>query len=519
MARTTLSRPQASPAGGLPFLDRNFRFIAAGFAALHLVLGILVFESILFTGGDNAHYLILGEALRTGEGYRDLYLPGTPLHARYPPLFPMFLAVLGWFGGVNLAKSAMLLLTAGIVWVTAHFVRRHAGAGPAVATVAVLSVNPALLEYGHYILSEAPFTLLIVAALLLDQREDRKGVLLATLVACGAFATRTAGMTLLLALPLARMLAGSRRQALWSAVGGGTAMASWLIYQRSAAAETPSYLEVLLQRDPYTPESGTVEFGELVARVAGNTWTYVSRVLPETLFGPGAGTGGVWIVVGLGVALTALVGWAIHARERPRAPELLVVLYGGIIATWPSAWSDRRFLLPLMPVILMFATAAVWRLPRAPRLWLRWAMPVVLAAFGISWIARTAPGRLECAASYVVGAPCDGPQWASFYDAGIWARENTESDAIIANRKPRLFFWYARRRGDAYPLSSDPDVVLRGLEEMGADYVVVDQVSGTTGRYLVPAIQAYQTRFELVYEDGEPPSYIFRLLPAPAATD
>ncbi|MXW68367.1 MAG: hypothetical protein F4Z72_15385 [Gemmatimonadales bacterium] len=515
----TPNRSEASPVEELTFLDRNFRFIAAGFAALHLVLGVLVFEPILFTGGDNAHYLILGEALRTGEGYRDLYLPGTPLHARYPPLFPMFLAVLGWVGGVNLAKAAMLLLTAGIVWITAHFARRHSGAGPAVAAAALLSVNPTLLEYGHYVLSEAPFTLLVLTALLFSQREGRQGAVLMTLAACAAFATRSAGMALLLALPMARLLAGSRRQAVWSAVGGATAMASWLVYQRFAAADAPSYLEVLLQRDPYTPESGTLEFTELVTRVAGNTWTYASRILPETLFGPGAGTGGVSMVLGLGVALAALVGWAIFARERARGPELFVVLYGGIIATWPSAWSDRRFLLPLIPVILTFAVAAVWRLPRAPRRWLWWAVPAVLAAFGTSWIARTAPGRLECAASYAVGAPCDGPQWASLYAAAIWARENTQPDAIIANRKPRLFYWYSRRRGDAYPLSSDPDVVLGGLEEMGADYVVVDQVSGTTGRYLVPAIQAYQTRFELVYEDGDPPSYIFRLLPAPASTD
>ena len=50
---------------------------------------------------------------------------------------------------------------------------------------------------------------------------------------------------------------------------------------------------------------------------------------------------------------------------------------------------------------------------------------------------------------------------------------------------------------------------------MRADYVVVDQVSTTTGRYLIPTIQAYEPRFELVYSGGTPTSYIFRLLPAP----
>ncbi|MDH3733041.1 MAG: hypothetical protein OEU54_05880, partial [Gemmatimonadota bacterium] len=68
--------------------DRRFGLIALALAALHAIGGLLLFEPTLFPGGDNAGYLILGEALREGEGYRDLYLPGSPLHAKYPPVFP-----------------------------------------------------------------------------------------------------------------------------------------------------------------------------------------------------------------------------------------------------------------------------------------------------------------------------------------------------------------------------------------------------------------------------------------------
>ncbi|WP_419162025.1 hypothetical protein [Candidatus Palauibacter sp.] len=489
-----------------------FGLTALGLAILHLVLGLLVFEPTLFPGGDNAGYLILGDALRSGEGYRDLHLPGTPLHARYPPLLPVLLTGLGWVGGVGVAKVAMLLLTATTVWATAHFGRGWVGSGPALGAAGLLAINPTLLEYGHYILSEAPFTLCVAVALWLSRSEGRRGAVLAMVAAAAAFATRTAGMTVLVALPLAWLLAGRHRRAAWSGVVAGGALGAWALYQRLAAAEQPGYLAELLLVDPYTPASGAVGFAGLFARAADNCWAYVSRVLPETFLGPGGGTGGGLVALGLIVASLALAGWALRSRQRLGAPELFAVLYAGLIAVWPSVWTDRRFLLPLTPVILLLALVAVWELPVPAGRWLRWAAPALIALLGIAWVARTAPDRVACAALYGAGNPCDPPANASLYEAAFWARDNTPPDAVIANRKPRLFFWHARRRGDLYPFSSDPAAVMRGLEEMGADYVVVDQVSGTTARYLVPAIREYEDRFEAVYVGGEPASAIFRLL-------
>ncbi len=36
----------------------------------HLVLALLLFDPQPFMGGDNFWYMILGESLRTGHGYR-----------------------------------------------------------------------------------------------------------------------------------------------------------------------------------------------------------------------------------------------------------------------------------------------------------------------------------------------------------------------------------------------------------------------------------------------------------------
>ena len=507
------------PAEGGGRIRDAFGLTALGFAFLHLLLGLLVFEPTLFPGGDNAGYLILGEALRNGEGYRDLYLPGAPLHVRYPPLLPLMLATLGWIGNVLPAKFAMLVCTAMTVWATAHLGRRWVGDGPALAASGLLAVNPTLLEYGHYILSEAPFVLLIVVALWLSQRRDGRGAILAMGAAVAVFATRTAGMTVLIALPVAWLLARRYRRAAWATLVAIGVLASWALYQ-SWASDQPGYLSFLLLVDPYSPEAGTVSLAGLVGRGAENTWAHVSRVLPGILLGPGESSGAGRILLGLAVASAAMLGWARAARRRLGAAEVFTLLYAGLIALWPSVWTDQRFLLPLLPAILLLAFSALWSFPlRASGLWLRPAVPVVLAIFGITWAMTVIPGRVACSASYRAGRPCDVPASASLYAAARWAGENTPPDAVIANRKPRLFYWYSGRPGDVYPFSADAGTVMEGLDAMGASYVVIDQVSATTGRYLIPAIRTFPSRFELIYEGGEPVTAILRLRPASAEVE
>lgn len=499
----------------------GFGAVALGLAGLHVVLALLVFEPTLFAGGDNARYLILGEALGSGAGYRDLHLPGAPAHTLYPPLLPLLLAVPSWVGGVGLAKAAMIVLSGMIVWATARLGRAWVGAEPAVGAAAVLAVSPTLLEYSHYILSEVPFTLLVVTAVWVAVRDDARGAAWALVAAAAAFATRTAGMAVLAALPLAWLLIGRRRWAAWSAVAMVAVMGAWALYQRIAGPEASGYLAQLVLEDPYAPDSGTVALGGLVARAAQNAWTYVSVVIPHMLLGRAAGTsaGAAGTVLGLGVAAAALAGWASRARGRLGVAEVAAVLYVGLIAVWPPVWSDQRFLLPIWPLVLLLAFASLRRLPARRWRWLKWAAPGTLAALGLAWVAATAPGRLSCVASYSAGAPCDAAALASFYDAARWAGEHTAAGSIVANRKPEFFYWYGRRQGDVYPFSSDPAAVMRGLEEMDADYVVVDAISATTTRYLIPAIQAHPARFEIVYSEGSPNTSILRLLPDAARVD
>lgn len=509
--------PAASPGeGGSRLGASGFVWAASGLAALHAVLGLLVYEPTLFPGGDNAGYLILGDALRSGEGYRDLYLPGSPLHAKYPPLLPSLLAILGVFGGVQLFKVAMLACTSAVVFATARLGRAWIGEGPALFAAGILAVNPTLLEYGHYILSEAPFTLLVVLALWASTRGGRAATALAILAAVGAFATRTAGLTILLALPLAWL---ARRELGRAAAAGAAAigaLVAWAVYQAWVAPDQPGYLKELVLVDPYDPSAGSVGLAGLVVRAARNLWAYVSGVVPQTAIGAEGPSSVFLTLFGLLIAGLALAGWASRARRGPGPPEVFVLLYAGLIAIWPEVWTDRRFLLPLLPLLVLLAVGFLHDADARIRRWAPALLAVGLALPCAIWILERAPERLACVAAYRSGRPCEAPAQASFYEAARWARENTAEGAVIANRKPSLFYWYGRRQGDLYPYSTDAGAVLAGLERMGADYVVVDQLSGTTFRYLLPAIEEHRARFEPVYQGGSPPTLILRFLPTPS---
>jgi hypothetical protein len=185
---------------------------------------------------------------------------------------------------------------------------------------------------------------------------------------------------------------------------------------------------------------------------------------------------------------------------------------------WPPVWTDRRFLIPVLSLLIVFGVTG--SLALVERLGTRagYGFIAVLCG-GLTTVALVTsgaliPGRVECQVAYRGGEPCDRPQYAEFYAMARWAAENTPPGSVIANRSPATFFLFSGRQGDLYGYSRDADVVIGGLEEMGADYVLVDRLSATTRMYLIPAIAENLDRFEVVNViGGEEGTALLRMLP------
>lgn len=499
---------------------------AVGLVGVHVVLGLLLYEPVLYTGGDNAGYMILGDALRGGEGYRDLYRPGTPLHTKYPPGYPALLAMAGLFGGLQLFKMLSLAGSAAGVALTYLLGRRLADARLGVAAAAVVAVNPLLLQYSHWVLTEVPFTVAVLAALVLYTRGDAAGRTDAAwkpglAAAASAFLVRVAGAPVLAAAVATHLTRREWRRAGVAGLLSTGLVGGWFLYQRLVPAGK-GYLEEFARVGAGWSAGETGPLA-LLERGVSHFWYYADFAFPRMLFGSAIDRGEAALLVGVaGIVLSglALVGWVLRSKEGMGLPEWFALLYAGLISLW---WRDLRFLLPLFPLLVVYLLIGARRLAEgaglasvARRGVATVAVAVLLVLPGVVSAARLVPERVACVAGYRAGSPCLPGSWISFHAAARWAASEVPDGAVVMSRKPRIFYWLSGHRGDVYPFTHERSAVLRRIEEMGADFVVADALSESTAQFLVPVIMERLDRFRPVYSEGEPRTTVFRVLAEPA---
>ncbi len=495
-----------------------------GILATHVVLAFLLFNPQPFTGGDNAHYMILAESIGTGQGYRDLHIVGAPLHAKYPPVYPATLAVVRSLGGGLLAfKTMSVAFTTASLAFLFFIGRRRLGRESALLVTGMAALNPVLLQYSHWVLSEAMFVLFLLVALWAIERRDGdwRWVGLAMAAAVLSYLTRTAGLTLLLALLVSF---GWRRR--WMHLGAAglvtaAAVGAWSRWVATAVASgAQGYGADFLRINPYTSDQGLIGPGGLLVRVLLNAWEYAMTVLPGTLggdivgggaFGVGArGIAALALIAGLLVLGSALVAWWRGIRHG-RVPELFALFYTGLILVWPPLWTDERLLLPLLPVLLLLSAAGVSRAfvlvhRKAPG----WALPLfasclMLLTVPVSVQRISATGACRGEVWRGDELACYNPVWRNFVESARWVRDRTPADAVVVSRKPRLFYYFARRRTAPFPLLGKDGEKLAAFESAGADYVVVSATAPGSDVFLVPLILRNPDRFSPLYETGAEP--------------
>jgi hypothetical protein len=519
------------------------------------------------TGGDNAAYLSLGYALTQGLGYVELWEPLVPPHTKYPPAFPLFLAGLMAVGvttwtalkaGMAVLLSAAVILV--FVWAGA---RRGAMAGLGVALLVLLSGG--WLDASRWILSEPLFLTLTFLSLWAADRGGLvvgPGLLGAPrtglgrreegastggpdspaaesrphpgwVVAAGAAAllgllTRSAGLPLVLALGGLLLLS---RRTLGLALFGGAALVvagGWALRARQGGEG--AYQSEFWMVSPYEPELGTIGVMELPLRVWENLGIYLGTVLPGEWWPV---SGALLAALGLLLAGMALAGWGLRIlRGEVGTAELFLPLYTGLILLWPPVWSGDRFALPLYPLVLFYAgealAAGITRLrgsgdseearprrrsrgedrtggpSRGLGLAAGTAAFLLLAVPAIPTWLSTAEDAAACRA--VAGEDvfrCHPPPVAEFREAALWAGTHLPEDAVVLNRKPRIFYLLGGSRGRIFPFSRDPAVLLEEADALGARYLLLGFPDGVTLSYLPAVVEGRPGAFCVVEAWGE----------------
>ncbi len=345
---------------------------------------------------DDGAYLLLAKSLADGEGLRYSQVPGSLPGAKFPPLYPLFLSLL-WrvapeaAGQGSLASFFNVLFVASSGGLFVGYLRSlNFSWRGSIATAVLLWLLPDLWRLVLVPLSEPLFLVGLVAALWTGSRLEaqptwrRFGEFSAAFAV--AYYTRSMGLAIGLAVPLALVLRGRRVWAMRSAVGAALIIAPWMLWSSRAAATIPAPL-----RDTLGPYAGWLAgqaggeggyFGVMLVRAFA-----LANQIVGLLFPGAAG----WEVVVVGVLATgALIAGVRRLSARTWTPILTAGLLTGMLWLWP--YQEIRLTMPLIPVLGMVLVAGFR--PEAERLTrgIRGAegrpdpRTILIGAMGLVWI-------------------------------------------------------------------------------------------------------------------------------------
>ena len=488
-----------------PTLSYGILFIVCVFMA------VISFDKFLHTNGDNAIYIILGEAIADGDGYKNMHAPAESFHSQYPPIFPLLIAITHWITPGTIVDYKILVTLFYVASVLAcywAFSPQSKLIGFLLAII--LALNFEIVSFGHWVMSEIPsmfFAIMTVGFLQRITKNNYKPVVIAGLFCAIGLLTRSA---LIFLVPSGLLFLIINKQWKESVVFGISSIGPllfWGIIKKFYGVSAGGYGAKIFQINPYRPELGMASLGDLVQRLVDNFLLYSNSIIPSmtfpTIFNANAlaairnGQGAIVFTI-LAILITIiLVAGIINGIRKKNSLIVSITVCGcGILLIWPSVWTTQRFVIPMLPFLLLIGTYGFSLLKNWDKsLWIRGI--VFISVIG-SNIARIETGR----SSYPV-------QFAQYKSASQWIKRNSDKTDIISCRKGEFTYLFSDRKCVRYKYSLKPDEVAQHLVDNEVKYVIVDQLGfSSTPRYLVPAVKKYPELFKLVYVTQAPENYV-----------
>ncbi|MYC16410.1 MAG: hypothetical protein F4Y39_22000 [Gemmatimonadetes bacterium] len=474
-----------------------------------LLMGILLFDANLSLTGDNAQFINLGRSLADGYGLSET-IEGEPIpHTKYPFGFPLLLAIthILFPGNLIALKSLVVLFYAISIPLTYLLIRRFASPPMALGVSALCLASPLLLDYSHQVMSEIPFLLFSLIALLLLHRAHKSDTLSALAPAIiaiiAAYYIRSAGIILIGTGIIFFALHKKWKEAGLIAIGSFLLALPYQI--RNTSLGGTSYIEQFLSINPYRPEEGMLTFTALIERILANLELYSQLVIPYILLPFSIDTDSF---VGVGLFFSALILYALIVGLIKR--HLLIVYltcYLGLYILWPDTWSDTRFLVPAIPILFYAILTTMDELLRLLARALKKTASRAGTVLFFLFLLGSNIYETNYLAERIGWLP---PNWDTYFAAAEWIKDNTDPDVKIACRKPYLMNAIANRKATSYAWKT-PDEVIAEFEQKNIDIVVIDQIGyQSTSEFLVPAIQTHENRFKIIHIARNPNTYVLK---------
>lgn len=444
----------------------------------------------LSDAGDNALYIILGESLSKGWGYRELNQPGAPNHVGSPPLFPIMLAPLIFIFGVNIPilKIYMILLSVGALFAMFLFLKQVAGVKIALALTAIMSMAYEYIHWTQQIMPEVPFMIFVYLALYFLLKEKGWWAIMFTLF---AIFTKPIGFVLYPTIILYLLFKKKYSQAFIMLIVIGTIFGLWTY--RNTQYTSLNYVNSLVYIDPYNPEMGTLDLYNFAKRVGANTFVYIKEIA-HLIFHYNFKINAKLFLLDAVFLVPLLFGFFKMIFEKRFLIPTFMLLFMGLIVVWP--WQGIRFILPLLPVFLWLFIEGIREITYLVRdfipikiSWVFYGLVALLLIVQVpSMVSKNSQNKNF---EYM-------PELVKFNAMADWASKNMNKSDIVICRKPYLFYiWSGGVKTRLYPYSTDTELWMQYVVE--ADYLIYDEISNTADLYVKPIVEKFGFMFRPLF--------------------
>jgi len=495
-----------TPSGAWGFVTRfQYVFLAAAMLGF-FILGWRGRAPVLVGTNDESTYLALSRSIEAGS-YREIFMASAPFHVRFPPAYPAWLAAVRQVTGEDLDLIQAVNLGLVVVsLVCLYLIVRQVAGVPIALTVSFLTaLSPALLNSGGTLLSEPLFFAMVAGALVCTIKTEpatSRHAYLAMAFALGAFLTRTAGITIVVAIGIWLLQRRRRTEILTYALAGLVVVGGWFAYTASVppASAGWSYAAEVSGQLGADPD----RVAEMVPSAGHNAIVYGTRYLPSFLGIPRLPDSSIDNVAWLVVQVLLLAAGAFVLWRKNRVVALFMVFYGGLLLVWP--WPISRLLIPLLPYVVAALLIGAHRLTRSLPAVARGAALVALVLLLSVGAVRGVLARDARAGACDRNNPtpsdqCYGKETRSIASAALFLRQHAPPGSVVLTYYPPVVNFVSghlteySRLVDRLPQGQ----AARVLRERGIGYILLSRRLGPVARNLLISCR------ELTVEGRFPP--------------
>jgi len=457
-----------------------------------LLITIAIFHAVTIRRGhiwtdDFAMYIHHAQNIVEGRPYaqtRYLFTPTALVGPRmYPPVFPLLLAPVVRFFGVNLIPmkfEQVIFFVLALVFICLYW-RRELGGKYTLALAAILGFSPHFWAAKDNVLSDLPFLLFFYVAAILVQRTPRDGptqwrwAILTGIALYLAIGTRTAGIALLAGLVLYDLLK-YRTITRITVVALSTCAALLLLQGYFIGSEFGSYYGT------YHATVGTVG-AHLISypRTLAGFWVASTQIAFS------------FFLLGVVSPLT-LAGLFYQYKRGFTIVEAFLVPYAAIVILWPFS-PGIRLVFPVIPWIVFLALTGLRGLTEkfAPR-HVSGAVCAFVLLISVPFV--TAYRRTD------FGLIRENTGVLEFNQLCQVVRQRTTPQDVLIYFRARALALYTSRTASAYNDHGTDEELWQHARNVHATYLITTNAFDEDHGFLARYTETHSSSLELAYQNA-----------------